>query len=197
MASAVDICNDALGYLGQDGSLTSIDPPNNSAHARVMARLYPRARTLVLASRNWQFATKRSDVLLDTGSTLPMWEFAYAQPSDVVRPIAVLPSEAASDDDVLPFLYENGLLYCNAESVVLRYVYDHTNTQVWSALFCDAVARRLAAMAFGTLVRGADVRLAATLDNNAELALAVAGEHDGLFTRPEETYQTPWIKVRV
>lgn len=197
MASSVDLCNDALSYLGQEGNITSIDPPDNSAHARTMARLFSRARSLVLASgHNWQFATKRSSTLADTGSNLPMWEYAYQPPSDLVKPLSVLSAESSSDDAGLPFLFENGLVYCNAEAVVLRYVYAHTVTPLWPAPFGEAVARKLAVLASSNIVRGADPRLYEILERNAAIALAVAGEHDGTTIDREDTYQPPWIRAR-
>lgn len=195
--TATDICNDALSYLGQDGNIVDIGTPATPA-ARVMARLYPRARNIVLEARNWEFATIRSDQLVEVmgGSTLPMWTYAFTPPDDLIRPISVLPLEAASDNDGQPFLFENGVIYCNCEEVVLRYVYLNEDTTTWTQLFCDAVARRLAALACGTLVRGSDPRLAQVLDSNAEVALSMAGELDGNHTQPEDTYVPAWIGAR-
>ena len=44
MPSEVDICNLALGHLGDSATVATIDPPEGSAQAEHCARFYPIAR---------------------------------------------------------------------------------------------------------------------------------------------------------
>ena len=59
MASAVEICNLALSFLGDTGSIASIDPPESPAQAKMCAIYYPIAKSAMLEMHDWSFATKR------------------------------------------------------------------------------------------------------------------------------------------
>ena len=60
MASEVDICNLALGHLGDNATVSSISPPEGSAQAEHCARFYPIARDALLEMHNWNFAMRLS-----------------------------------------------------------------------------------------------------------------------------------------
>ena len=96
MASAVDISNLALAHLGDTATVASLDPPEGSAQAEHCARFYPIARDSLLEMHTWGFATKRIK-LAQLGNGWPEWDYAYAQPSDAINIIAVLPPEALDD----------------------------------------------------------------------------------------------------
>lgn len=106
MASAVDICNVALGHLGDTATVVSITPPDSSVQAQLCARFYPIARDALLEMSAWGFATKRiqlAQVTLPTytdsdGNTRGgTWQFGYSVPADMVNVLAVLPAEALDD----------------------------------------------------------------------------------------------------
>lgn len=99
MASDVDICNLALAHLGDEATVSSIDPPEGSAQAEHCARFYPMARDTVLEAHDWNFATTRG-VLALVGSAWPSWAFCYELPSACVRAISVLPPGALDDYSV-------------------------------------------------------------------------------------------------
>ena len=48
MASEVDICNLALGHLGDNATVASLNPPEGSVQAQHCARFYPIARDALL-----------------------------------------------------------------------------------------------------------------------------------------------------
>ncbi|CAB3624686.1 hypothetical protein [Achromobacter pestifer] len=96
MASVVDICNLALAHLGDEATVSSIDPPEGSAQAEHCARFYPMARDTVLEAHDWNFATTRG-VLALVGSAWPSWAFCYELPATCVRAISVLPPGALDD----------------------------------------------------------------------------------------------------
>lgn len=94
MTSEVDISNLALSRLGDDATVSELDPPEGSIQAEHCARFYPIARDSMLEMHNWNFATKRIPL---TPVTLPSnagWLFAYAKPADCIQFIAVLPPNA-------------------------------------------------------------------------------------------------------
>ena len=90
---AVDICNLALGYLGDVATVASIDPPDGSAQADHCARFYPMALALMLDAHDWNFATKRSALAVLTTPYADWWQFAYAVPGDAARILTIIPSD--------------------------------------------------------------------------------------------------------
>lgn len=104
MSSEVDICNLALGHLGDTANVTSINPPERSVQAQLCARFYPIARNTLLEMGSWGFATKRARLAaLATNPTAQgtndwgTWQYAYAQPSDCINAISVISADAIDD----------------------------------------------------------------------------------------------------
>lgn len=100
MSSEVDICNLALGYLGDTATVASISPPEQSAQAQHCARFYPIARDSLQEMHTWGFCTKRVTLAAFATSEASEWDYAYASPSDMLNAIAVLPPDA--NDDYTP-----------------------------------------------------------------------------------------------
>ena len=98
MASVVDIVNLALSHLGEDATVSSIDPPEGSAEAEHAATFYPQARDAMLEMHEWRFATKRVMLALTASDTFE-WAYAYALPSGMLRALAVLPETSSADAD--------------------------------------------------------------------------------------------------
>lgn len=97
MASVVDICNLALSHLGDDATVTDINPPEGSAQAEHCQRFYPIARDKLLEMHPWGFATRRA-----VGASLDVptgagWGYAYTFPNNALSIVAVLPLEAQDD----------------------------------------------------------------------------------------------------
>ena len=157
MASDVDICNLAVGYLGDDATVASIDPPEGSVQAALCATFYPIARDALLEMHEWNFATRRSQPA-DLGSGWEQWLYGYAKPSSALKILAVL---APGDDDAngQPFKIELNdddaeVIYTNQEEAVVRYTVRVTDTARFSPLFVDALARLLASMLAGPVLKG-------------------------------------------
>lgn len=102
MASAVDIVNTALAHIGDAATVSSISPAEGSAQARHGARFYPIARDELLAMHNWTFATKRATLAALDVTEPSSWTYAYAEPADLLKVIAVLDSDAQDDLVVTP-----------------------------------------------------------------------------------------------
>lgn len=171
MASAVDICNLALGHLGDDATVSSISPPEGSAQAEHCQRFYPVARDLALEAHEWGFATKRANLALLSESPPPGFTYVYQLPSDCRNPIDLVNPYAAADvphngvhwhgygNEPIPYELETlsdgtQVIYTNLADAQLRYTKSVTDTTKFSAQFVDAVAWLLASYLAGPVIKG-------------------------------------------
>lgn len=160
MANRIQICNMALGHLGEIGSISSIDPPEGSKYAEDCAQFYPMARDLAFAEapRGFHFNTTRAPLAL-SGTPPSSWEYSYTWPADVLHPLAVLFPEYVTDEmRSQPFVTETTgtkrYIYTDVEQAVLRYTFKQTDEATWSDAFAMAVSYRLAALLAGPIIKG-------------------------------------------
>ncbi len=179
MATEVDICNLALAHLGDDATIATIKPPEGSAQAEKAARFYPIARDTLLQMHSWNFASKRISLALTT-NTLDQWDYAYAAPSDMMSPVAVISPSAQNDyatrmssgdtpggitSNYAPtivagqytpqqFAIEGSLIYTNQENAMLRYQAFVTDPTLFSPLFITTLSWHLASMLAGPVIKG-------------------------------------------
>ena len=187
MASELDICNMALGHLGDSATVASIDPPEGSAQAEHCARFYPMVRDALLEMHDWSFASRRKR-LAQLDNPISQWAYCYAAPTDMVNPIAVLDSKAQSDlattyAPPAPWGYapiplagapvpqpyvletlEDGteVVYTNQAGALLRYTARVTDPTRLSPLFVQTLAAALTSALAGPLLKG-DAGIAAAL----------------------------------
>lgn len=177
MAAVIDICNLAVGHLGDDATMTSIDPPDGSIQAQHCAQFYPIARDVLLERHSWRCNTRRK-VLALSAETPPIgWAFAYSVPSDCVKPIRVL-SPAASPDlfttsyngvqpaasntdnlnsqDYIVEAAADGspVLFTNVQDASLVYSIGITDSTKFTPLMVLALSRILASYLAGPLIKG-------------------------------------------
>lgn len=177
MASDVDICNAALSHLGDEATVTSIDPPEGSVQAQHCARFYPMARDALLEQHAWGFATRRVQ-LAAVPNTWSEWNYAYVQPADAITLLDVLPPGATDDysegipassypspvmvpTDYVPQPYTcevdadgRAVILTDQQGAVLRYTGAVTNTDLFSPLFEMTLSWQLASMLAGPMLRG-------------------------------------------
>lgn len=174
MASEVDICNIALGHLGDEAAISAISPPDGSVQASHCARIYPMARDELLESHNWRFALRRAALALVSTTEQPQeWGYTYAYPS-CLRVIAVRPAnepttanaglifdqeEFLSKPTTFPFTIEtlsdgSQVIYTNVENATVMYVALVTDTAKFSPLFRAALARLMAHYLAGPILKG-------------------------------------------
>jgi hypothetical protein len=183
MASEVDICNLALGHLGDNATVASINPPEGSAQAEHCSRFYPIARDSLLEMHYWNFCMRRVN-LAPVETTWPEWKYAYAVPSDALNIIAVMPPDAKDDyatrfvttdtpqyahniSPVIaagryspqPFGVETNevghqIIYTNQENAMLRYTAYVRDTTQFSPLFVITLSWHLASMLAGPIIKG-------------------------------------------
>lgn len=205
MASTIDICNLALAHLGEIPNISSIDPPEGSAHAEKCERFYPMARDAALEMRNWSFALKRVQ-LAQVPDNLTHWAFKYALPSDIIRPIAIPVPGFAFNVEFLPsaigstkpnssdFTTEGGFLYTNADDAQLLYLFRLTDVTKFAPLFVNSVAWLLASYLAGAITRDMDIKQWCYQMFERELGLSAQSMANGSQTT---NHHVPsWISSR-
>lgn len=168
MASVVDICNTALGHLGDDATVAAIDPPEGSPQAEHCARLYPIARDATLEEHGWGFATTRKTLTGALDLYYDGWLYVYAAPSDMLKPQAMLPAGWQRGQPTAEFEQETDadgqmLILTDEAEPVLRYTKKITDTGKFTPLFVTALGWRLASFLAGPVLKG-DAGRTATIE---------------------------------
>lgn len=158
MATAVDICNIALSMLGDEATLSSLDPPEGSAQADHCARFYGVALSELLARKPWSFATKRTG--LAPLSAKPYGEetlIQYAMPADCAYVIDVY-SDAVLRTKIMQYSIETTgsqkVLLTTAPSVYMKYVSTRVNEEAFPPTFVSAMVHRVASFLAGAMIPG-------------------------------------------
>lgn len=182
MASEVDIANLMLSRIGDDATVSSLDPPEGSAQAEHCATFYPIARDSLLEMHNWNFATRRialAPVTLPTGAG---WQYAYSVPTNSIQVFAVIPSDAQNDYTVPYYGMEtfgfcqrefisgstyitqdfaietddsgNLIILTNQSAAVGRFIIRVTDTTKFSPLYVDTIGWYGASMLAGPVIKG-------------------------------------------
>ena len=203
MASDVDICNLALARLGDEATVSSLDPPEESAQAYHCARFYPIARDTLLEAHDWSFATTRRALAELSDATPPAgWLYAYSRPTGAVRLLACLEAEAPDDSDPQPFTTEaltdgTRVIYSNTQDAVMRYTIRVIDPAVFPPLFVDALSLLLASHLAGPLLKGtAGVQMSRAMGSAFAGVLAMAKTSDANQRRQDTTHTPAWIAGR-
>lgn len=223
MASVVDICNLALGHLGDTANVSSIDPPEGSPQSEHCARFYPIARDSLLEMHTWGFATTRSNLALLSTDAWPEWKYCYASPTDALNIISILDPGAADDYSVgmqygysqvgvpvimqgvytpQPFAQETltdgtVVIYTSQENAVCRYTRFISDPTVFSPLFVDTLAWYLASYLAGPILKGdAGAAEAKRCMGNAMGMLGKAAASDSNQRRIHPTQNVGWMAGR-
>lgn len=219
MSSKVDICNLALSHLGDTASVSSIDPPEGSAQAEHCARYYPIARDSLLELHTWGFSTKRVNLAI-LGSGLPAWEYSYAQPTDALNVIAVLPPYASDDYSIgavpggaqpistvsgyvtQPFECEinadgQSVILTDQADALLRYTTSAVDESKFSPLFVMTLSWHLASMLAGAIIKGdAGAAEGKRCAGMMQAYLAQATESDSSQRKINPQHNVGWISGR-
>lgn len=201
MASEVDIVNLALSHLGEDATVSSIDPPEGSAEAEHAAMFYPQARDALLEMHEWRFATKRVLLALTASGTFE-WTYAYALPAGVLRALAVLPATASADADGEDYDQQLDaddvqIILTHCEDASLKYIARVFDPTRFPPLFVDAVSWLLAAHMAGPLIKGQQGReVAKGCMQMFSVALAQARQSDANQRQVRPTHTPDFIGAR-
>ncbi len=225
MASETDIANLMLARIGDDATVTSLDPPEGSAQAEHCAMFYPIARDSLLEMHNWNFATRRVALAQTTVPTGAGWQFAYLVPANCIQFFAVIPSDASNDYTQSFYNMEqwgfceryfqsgstyvtqdfaietnddgNSIILTNLDEAVGRYIVRISDTTRFSPLFVDTLAWYGASMLAGPIIKG-DTG-AAESKRCLQFAMGLLGraaQSDARQQQIRPTQNVPWIGGR-
>lgn len=134
----IGLCARALVQVGAR-PITSFS--DGTTESEIAGLLYAPLRDAVLSSYAWSFAT--GQVTLTRLSTLPVADYAYAYqlPADFLRGLSAGINTRGRG---LHYRITNGQLHCNAESVMLTYLY-RPDEETFPPYFDRLLVARLAA----------------------------------------------------
>ncbi|MBT7877693.1 MAG: hypothetical protein HN738_06390 [Gammaproteobacteria bacterium] len=203
MASEIDICNLALGHIGNKAEVTAISPPDGSAEAAQCHKFYPLARDECLSDHNWGFAKRRQVLAQISGDAPSGWEYHYTIPNPYLVARQVVNT---GYDTPIRFEIEgddtNGtIILANTEDAELWYTTKVTDTAKFPTKFIHALSWLLASYLALPLTREASLKKATYEQYMVTLAGATtvdanAGKQ-GKVDLNLGTYQPSGIKARI
>lgn len=199
MASPVDICNLALGHLADDAEVTAIDPPDGSAQAAHCARLFPVARDALLAMHDWTFAIVRKTSLAEASSkTTAAYAYAYAMPSDIIKPTKALRDEHADEEDEgIVYKVEGDYILAKEPIATLICIGRVTNTDKFPPLFVTCLSWLLASYLTGPILKElAGGKIARQMLQQFAIEFSRATGNDANINNAEPTHKPSWIGAR-
>ena len=176
------VCNLALMRVGQREFIDSLDEA--TVQAEMCSAAFGPARDELLERAPWPFAMRRALlgqlVAPTTGPDFGEWAYRYSLPSDCVAPRFIYTGSTMTPPDKrIPFVIEldsdtgaNFLLLTNQPSAQLAYTAQVTNPGLWSPMFVQAMAWRVAL----DLILSLPVKpqLARQVEDKANRAIAAA-----------------------
>lgn len=149
MASEIEICNIALSRLGISRSINALTEQSKEAGACSLH--YAPARDAVLSDFPWNFATKRV-ALADLNDPPSDWRYAYRYPTDCMRLIEIMTPGTRTPTARQRIEYATGsdsdgtgkLIYTDEPNAWVKYVGKVVDTNMFDAIFRDALAWRMA-----------------------------------------------------
>lgn len=195
------VCNQALGYVGQRLTIGSL--LEDSTEAIACRVHYQTTKQAVLEARWWTWATKRLSLAQLTGVTRLGYEYVHAAPSDLVSANGARYIETGGRPEAqagqIPFLVELNdsgnafVIASDVETPKLVYTRD-VPVALWPAKAIDALAWALAVKLSLTLpVKPA---LAVSLEGKATKALLEAQAADMNAPREDAVPDAEWVQAR-
>lgn len=150
--NAVELCNLALGRIGEGASRPITALTESTDSARACNRVFAPALQSMLREYRWPFA-QSSVALATVAQEVPGWEYVYAYPN------GVLTLHGLAEEDVDPGRQpvwrhpfrvlaatsgESLVIATDLEDAWAHYTLDITNPHFGDALFQDALAWRIA-----------------------------------------------------
>lgn len=202
MTTVVDICNLALANLGDEATVSSIDPPDQSAQAQHCARFYPMALRVMLDAHYWGWATTRSSLNLLSAAPTSGWLYAYAMPNNSINIIGIFLSGAI--DDQKPQDYEceslpdgTSVIYTNILNPICRYTLDISDPNKFQPAFVQALTWLLSSYLAGPVLKGAEgMKMAMQCLQIHRQALSVATASDAAQRKIMLNHRPEFISVR-
>ena len=203
MASVIEICNLALGHIGDAAEITAIAPPDGSAQAAQCAKYYPIARKECLSDHNWGFAKRRVLLSEISGDAPSGWEYWYTIPNPFLVARQVVPE---SYNTPIKFEIESHethgtIILTDTDDAELWYTVDITDTTKFPSKFIHALSWLLASYLAVPITR--ETKIKKTSFEHYLFTLGSAATQDanagkqGKLDLNLKTYQPSGIKARI
>jgi hypothetical protein len=200
--SVTGIANRALQLVGATSVLNLTD---NSPEAREVSRAYDFCRRAELRAHKWNFALARAQLAPDTAAPVFGYQYQYTLPSDCLR--VILPNDATLDWKVegkklltnsatSPFgAGAFGASTSPSAALYLQYVADVEDTTYFDALFCEALACRIAIAIVERLTQSNQKKQA--LSNDYREAIMMARQSNAFENLPDVAADDDYWLARV
>ena len=147
MTSQVEIFNMALTNLSAKAFVQTLT--EDSLERKYCSANYAAAVEAVLEEHDWKFASGFKTLSLSGDATVKPWLYRYDFPSDCIKMREIV--KDSDDDDEIPFdevldeAKTGKNILTDQDKAVGRYTVRVTNANLFSPLFAEAVAWKLAA----------------------------------------------------
>lgn len=197
MSSPTDICNLALGHLGEEPDLASIEPPDGSTNSYHCARVYPIARDQLLEMHAWTFASDRKTDLAELTSTSSAWPYAYAVPANIIKTRIALPEGYTNDDkDGLEFKVEGDIIYSQAPIHTLIVTKPVPDATKYSPMFVTSLAALLAFHLVGPVLKANAGNTKKAMLDLFRMEFGLAAPSNANSDNAKATHNPGWIANR-
>lgn len=166
MPSEVDVCNDALGQIGQ-GPITALD--DGTTTANYCTRFYPTLRDGALQDHHWNFALKRQALAEDATAPVSGYAHQYTLPGDCLKVIELNGSPSIAWD------VEQGKLQTDETTATILYLSRITDPTKWSPLFYQGMTCAMAWKLAGAILHDFKLAEAKRIEAYGKPAAGVTG----------------------
>lgn len=174
--SKTEICNRALLVLGAQGILNATQEVET---ARACDLAYDPMLRLLLEEGEWTFATKRAQLTRLQETPVFQFNYAYALPTDLFRMHRVYIGDTLEIVDSILYSVESGALLCDFDHpVYIVYTRSIVDPRLFSELFSDALAYKIAAYIQPTIVESDSKQQ--FLEGKYLQAIRLAKAHDSM-----------------
>lgn len=191
VSSEIELCNRALFLVGVEPLSSLLD---NSKAGRVLRLYYPEVRDRLLAESRWGFATARIAPTPTLVTNLTQYDYQFSVETDppMLTLLDIVDENTGYPLPGLPFLVENGILYCNIENPLLVYTFRQTDVKKFSEPFITCLKYSLAAEISVPITE----KVRPDLIAQAEIAMASAIKQNAKTTKTRRTPSQSWVTAR-
>ncbi len=174
--SVLDICNLALTKLGES-PIESLNP-NGTPPARLCYMHYHPTRREVLVANRWAFATTVVTLNAAQQDSSGILSLSHTLPPDCLRVLEV---------NSPGWTLRGRCIFCPASSIRLRYIADVEDTSLFTPLFTEALATRLACKLCIPLTGSTTARQMLTDEYN-RITLPTAAHFDAVQSHSNDSH---------
>lgn len=186
MASDVEICNSALIKLGVE-VIASLS--EESKAARLCKEQYPKLRDKLLQSHYWNFAEKRLELVVVSGSSPFGFFFRYQLPTDCISAKHLNVKNARFKVE------SNRILHTNIEGAKLLYIRREEDVSKYSPMFSELLSYDISIDLCMSLTQKRTLR--ADLKDDRKEFLRDARSADGQEGTNDELMSDVWLDARI